>query len=286
MTGTRAMLLLVCAGITPSAALRISKADFPRFAGSLVCGQTGESCPEAAQGFLQHGLAGEGDMADPASTSSDKGGRLVLGFPEGKAFAWSKYSLDFPSTRGKWVVLNQLSPGDQNHVFLSLWKADRDSLEFVKLLPRVLTLALGEMYVHAKAPLPDGSLLLVLKGEGGDAGVNLQDYRVLRLLSEGRVEELDRRANRSEIPVQDILERLNNDQPVEPVMDSVLACEIVPAGRAAGVSGRPSRNGSPGAPRLRFIKTRSRVLYSKAGPQETPLGRDTVFLDVWKRTGK
>jgi hypothetical protein len=36
-----------------------------------------------------------------------------------------------------------------------------------------------------------------------------------------------RRTNKSEVPVQKILEKINNDEPVEAVLDSSLACEIV-----------------------------------------------------------
>ena len=60
---------------------------------------------------------------------------------------------------------------------------------------------------------------------------------------------MTRFTNRSGIPVQKILERINADQPVDPVTDSALACEIV-AGRKA----------ASGGPLLRFIKTRTRVL--------------------------
>lgn len=267
-----ALLMLISA--LPGAAFRVSKADFPRFVGVLACDGSGESCPGADMGFPLHGLAGEGNLQDPASPELTRGGRLVFGFPEGKSFSFAKYALDFPTGGPKWVVLNELSSGDQSHALLTLWKPVRDSLEFLKVLPRSFALGLGEMYVHAKAPLPGGSMLLVLKGEGGDAGVGLQDYRVLRLSPPDRMEELARRTNRSDTPVQAILERLNADQAVDPVVDSTLACEILP--------GRMGPDKRRSQPRLRFVKSRMRILYTKSGPVETPLSKDTTYVDIPK----
>jgi hypothetical protein len=58
---------------------------------------------------------------------------------------------------------------------------------------------------------------------------------------------------------------------VDPVTDSSLACEIV-KGRKA-----PS-----GGPLIRLTKTRTSILYTKSGPQETPLGKEETTLDIWK----
>jgi hypothetical protein len=196
---------------------------------------------------------------------------VVLGFLEGKPFSWARYSVDFPSAKSRWVVLNELSSGDQNNVFLTLWKPIGDSLEYVKAHPQALPLDLGETYVFAKAPLPDNSLLLILKGEGSDAGVNLQDYRFFRLQAPDRVTEVGRRTNKSEVPVQKILEKINRDEPVEAVTDSSLACEVAKGKKA------PS-----GGPLIRFAKTRTSIVYSKSGPQETPLGKEESTWDVWK----
>lgn len=254
----------------PAAAFRVAKSDFARFAGSLDCRWDGEACPGAAQGFLIHGLAGT-DIPDPTAPELASGGKVVLGFLEGKPFSWARYSVDFPGTRSRWVVLNEISSGDQNNVFLTRWKPVGDSLEFVQAHPRALPLDMGETYVLAKASLPDQSLLVILKGEGSDAGVTLQDYRFLRLKAPDQVMEAGRRTNRSEVAVQKILERINNDEPVEAVLDSSLACEIV-KGRKA-----PS-----GGPLIRFTKTRTSILYTKSGPEETPMGKSEETWDIWK----
>ncbi len=269
-----AALALLMAG--PAAAFRISKADFPKFAGSIDCKWEGEACPGAAQGFVQKGRVGE-EIPDPGAAELAAGGKVVMGFLEGKPFSWARYAVDFPAPRSKWIVLNELSSGDQNNVFLTHWKAAGDSLEFVGIHPQSFPLDLGETYVLAKALLPDNSLLLILKGEGSDAGVNLQDFRLLRLQAPDKIQEVARRTNRSEIPVQKILERINADEAVDAVTDSSLACEIVAGKRA------PS-----GGPLLRFIKTRTSILYGKSGPQETPLGKDVSTLDIWKlvKTGR
>lgn len=266
----------------PALGYRIAKADFAKFAGSLDCKWEGEACPGAAQGFVVSGKVGE-EIPDPSASELAAGGKVVAGFLEGKPFSWARYSVDFPSPRIKWVVLNELSSGDQNNVFLTQWKTVKDSLEFVSVFPRSFPLDLGETFVLAKTPLPDKSLLLILKGEGADAGVNLQDFRLLRLqvgaggakAPESAITELARRTNRSEIPVQKILEKINADEAVDAVIDSSLTCEIA-KGRKA-----PS-----GGPLLRFIKTRTSVLYTKSGPQETPIGRDTTTLDIWKSVKK
>lgn len=251
---------------------RVPKADFARFVGVLDCGGASELCPGADQGFVLHGLSGEGELQDPASPELTKGGKIVVGFLEGKPFSWTRYSVDFPASRWKWIVLNELSSGDQNHVVLTQWRNAGAALEFVKVFPHLLPLALGETYVHSKVTLPDGSLLLLLKGEGGDAGVTLQDYRFLRLSPSGAINEVLRRTNRSEIPEQQILDRLNADEAVEAVLDSSLACDVV-AGRKA-----PS-----GGPLIRCAKSRTKVLYTKSGPLETPMGKDEEMVDVWKK---
>ncbi len=254
----------------PASAFRIAKADFPRFAGSLDCQWDGEACPGAARGFVVQGLVGDG-IPDPSAPELASGGKVVLGFLEGKPFSWPRYSVDFPNAKSRWVFLNELSSGDQNNVFPTLWKVVGDSLEFVKAHPRALPLDLGESFVSAKAVLPDNSLLVILKGEGSDAGVNLQDYRFLRVQGPDRITEVGRRTNKSEVPVQKILEKINNDEPVEAVMDSSLACDIAKGKKA------PS-----GGPLIRFAKSRTSILYSKSGPQETPMGKDESTWDIWK----
>jgi hypothetical protein len=112
---------------------------------------------------------------------------------------------------------------------------------------------------------------VILKGEGSDAGVNLQDYRFFRLQAPDRITEVGRRTNKSELPVQKILEKINNNEPVEAVLDSSLTCEIAKGKKA------PS-----GGPLIRFARIRTSILYSKAGPQETPMGKDESTWDVWK----
>jgi hypothetical protein len=258
---------------TQAMSFRVAKADFSRFVGVLGCEDSGEDCPGAAQGFIQNGLAGEGDFQDPSSASLAQGGggKVVIGFLEGKPFSWGRYSVDFPNPKSKWFVMNEVTVGEGNRCFLTLWKSIGDSLEFQKAFPRYFPLSLGELFVGGKTSLPDGSLLLILKGEGSDAGINVQDFHIVRLQAPDREEEVDHRVNRSEIPVQKILDRLNADEAVDEVQDSALTCDVVPGKKA------PS-----GGPWLRLVKSHTRVLYTKAGPQETPAGKDTVKVDIWK----
>ena len=269
-------LLAIALSALPALSFRIAKTDFPKFVGTVDCQWDGEACPGAAKGFVLSGLAGS-DIPDPSAPELASGGKVVLGFLEGKPFSWQRYAVDFPAARWKWVVLNELSSGDANNTFLTLWRSAGDSLEFVKTNPMAMPIDLGESFVLAKAALPDNSLLLILKGEGSDAGVNLQDFRFIRLQAPDKAKEVARRINKSEIAVQKILERINNDEPVEAVTDSSLACEIVKGQKA------PS-----GGPLIRFTKTRTSILYTKSGPSETPLGKDVTTLDIWKiiKTGK
>lgn len=276
MNALRSFALAMLLGAMPALAIRIAKTDFPKFAGQVDCQWDGEACPGAAKGFVLAGLAGN-EIPDPTAAELAAGGKVVLGFLEGKPFSWARYSVDFPAARWKWVVLNELSSGDANNVFISQWRNAGDSLEFVKLAPFAMPTDLGEAYVHGKAALPDGSLLLILKGEGADAGVGLQDYRFIQLKAPDKAREVARRTNKSQMPVQKIMEKINNDEPVEAVTDSSLSCEIV-KGKMA-----PS-----GGPLIRFVKTKTSILYTKTGPQETPMGREESTLDIWKtvKSGK
>jgi hypothetical protein len=263
-------VLAICLTGLPSLAFKVSKADFPKFVGTIDCRWDGEACPGAADGFARHGIAGD-DIPDPTAPELAAGGKVVLGFLEGKPFSWGRYSTDFPNAKTKWIILNELSSGDQNNAFLTQWRVVKDSLEFVKVHPRSVPVEFGECYVFTRTALPDNSQLLILKGEGSDAGVNLQDFRLLRLQAPDKVTETERRTNVSRIPVQKILERINADETVDPVTDSSLACEIVKGKKA------PS-----GGPLIRFTTSRTSILYTKSGPQETPVGKDEAVLDVWK----
>lgn len=256
---------------------QLRKSDFSRFVGVIACGtaRTGDGpadteCPGAANGFEIQGLAGSPEIPDPAASELTTGGRVVVGFQEGKPFHWPRYSVEFPNSGWKWIVLNELSVSDQNRVFFSLWRHTGSSLELVKIFPRILSLALGETTVHSQARLPDGSLLVILKGDGSESGLRLQDYRFLRLSAPDRMEEVHRRTNRSEIPVEKIMERLNLDQAVEAVMDSTLSCEI------------SKRKSASGGPLVKFTVSRNSVLYTKQGPMETPQGKSSEEIDIWK----
>ena len=121
-------VMLFLAG-NPAFGFRISKADFPKFAGTLDCKWEGEACPGAAGGFALKGKVGL-EIPDPTAMESGAGGKVMLGFPEGKPFSWARYAVDFPSPRTRWVIL---------------------------------------------------------KGEGSDAGVTLQDFRLFRLLPPDKI---------------------------------------------------------------------------------------------------
>ena len=273
MSKLYSMMPAIILAAFPSFGQHVAKQDFSRFVGVLDCQGSGSGtvCSGAGQGFSQHGLVGQ-DIEDPSAPDLAVGGRIVLGFLEGKPFSWARYSVDFPNPRTKWIVLNELSQNDQNRVALTVWRSSSEGLDFQKAFSQLLPLSLGETTVHAKTALPDGSLLLILKGEGSDAGINVQDYRFLRLSGSDRMQEVTRRTNRSEIPVQKILDRLNAQESVEPVMDSTLDCEVV-KGRKA-----PS-----GGPLIVMVKKRNRIQYTRSGPLESGLGKEEENLDIWAR---
>lgn len=249
----------------------VSKTDFPRFAGVVACGAlSGDLCPGAEDGLEKHGLVGDSEMPDPTDAALARGGRVVLGFLEGKPFAWTRYSVEYPNSGWKWVVLNELSVSEKNRVFLTLWKHNGSSLDLIKVFPRTFPLALGETTVHSQTRLPDGSMLVILRGEGSESGVRLQDYRFLKLKTPDKLVEVYRRTNRSEIPVDRIMERLNADELVEAVMDSTLSCEVA------------KTKAPSGGPLIRFTVSRTKVLYTKAGPEETPDRATRDEVDIWK----
>jgi hypothetical protein len=271
------ILLVAIFNMSFGQGVRVPKPDFSRFVGIIPCGamgtvegSAGTDCPGAAHGFSAHGLAGGEEIPDPAASELTVGGKVVVGFLEGKPFLWPRYSVEYPNSGWKWVVLNELSVSEQNRVFLTLWKHTGSSLDLVRIFPRILPLSLGETTVHAHASLPDGSHLVVLKGDGSESGIRLQDYRFLRLVAPDRMEEIFRKTNRSEIPVEKIMERLNLDQAVEAVLDSTLTCELT------------KRKAASGGPLVRFTLARNSVLYTKAGPLETPRGQSSEEIDIWK----
>lgn len=263
---------ILMAVASPTFTMKVAKADFPKFVGVIGCEEAGDSCPGASLGFVSQGLAGEGDFQDPSAANLAKGGKVVMGFLEGKPFSWSRYSVDYPNVKTKWVILNELTVGEGNRSFLTEWKSLGQSWECIKIESHYFSIALGEMIVHAKSTLPDGSLLMILKGEGSDAGVNLQDFRMVRIQSKtNAIQVVDQHTNRSEIPLQKILDKLNSDQEVEPVTDSVLSCEL-----------KGGKKAPSGFSWLRFIKSKNQVLYTKSGPVETPISKDTTLVDIWK----
>src|SRR4051812_40521712 len=97
-TAAPAIALALAAALSPAHAFRVDKGEFSRFVGVLACGASSEFCSGAEQGFVQHGLAGEGDLSDPSAPELTRGGNIVVGFLEGKPFSWARYSVDYPGS--------------------------------------------------------------------------------------------------------------------------------------------------------------------------------------------
>jgi len=246
----------------------VSKTDLFRFVGAVPCLFQDDLCPQALLGFSRQGYAGEDPFQDPNGLPKDTVtgvSPIVLGFPDNPPFDWNRYVFTSPLTRHLYVVLNEVSSTGKNHAMLSEWKTEKDKLVFVRLLPQVHDIPIGVLSVVGKPQKAGRGFLVLLLGRGSDAGVNLQDYRVLKFDARGNPTVIARQTNRSEIPVADILARLNDGQEAEEVIDSSLVCGLAPNGKS-----------------LRCTKNRTQIHYSVSGPDEKPLGQEHFTLELPK----
>src|SRR5690606_3855438 len=102
MAWTITAAILLAANL-PAGAYRISKAEFPEFAGAIACEWEGDDCPGAAEGFAMQGRLGA-EIPEPSVPNPASEGKVLIGFPEGKPFSWARYAVDFPGPRMKWIV--------------------------------------------------------------------------------------------------------------------------------------------------------------------------------------
>ena len=183
---------------------------------------------------------------------------MVVGFPEDR-FDWARFTQPLPGGRNRLVLLNELTSSGKNRALMSVWKPFRDSLEFLNFLPGHFSVPLGEISFRGAPHSEGGGVLLLLQGIGSDAGINLQAFLAVRLRGLQRMRKVGEVSNKTEIPVSEILARLNDDKPAEEVLDSAVQCELGQGPRGAA---------------LRCVKTRTKTLYTQQGPQETPLGKE------------
>ncbi len=263
-------------GSTWGQGIRVSKTDFPRFVGVLACHGAEPQCPAALQGFSRHGLTGDFGFEDPSVQPKDSlTGRspIALGFPDGKAFDWNKYSLVSPLNRNRIVVLNELTSSESNHALLSEWKESKGELELVRIWPQVFDIALGEAFFEGKPILQGKGFVAVLRGLGSDAGINQQEFHVLRFEPKSDVITLVSEVNRSEIPVSQIMARLNEHGAgavaAEEVTDSTLYCALAKGGKV-----------------LRCTKTLTRLRYTTTGVEENPIGKQDYNVDFKKTSAR
>lgn len=248
--------------------ITIAKGDMARFVGTLPCAYEENLCPQAMQGFTSFGLQGEPGFEDLAALPKDPAsGRMpiILGFNESRAFDLAKFSFDAPTKGRKFIVLNELSSNEANHAMLTEWKVTSKGYTLVRILPEVYELALGEMSVAGKPVMTAAGMLVLLRGLGSDAGLNVQDYRVVRISKRGEAQVIAQETNRSEAPVAEILSRLNDDQAAEEVIDSALTCVLVKTGKT-----------------LKCTKAMTQVRYSKAGTTENPIGKNDYTVEISK----
>ena len=256
-------------------AFHIAKTDFKLLAIEVQCPKNGFESPAQTAEIIEFGYVGEGKFSpsSPASIPSRPGEvRVVIGFPEDR-FDWNKYTQKLPGTETKLVILNQISTSGENFSFLTQWMPRRDSMEFLRIYPGLFSMPVGEISFRGAPKSSAGGTLLLLQGIGSDAGINAQSFFALRLRGQDKLEKSRVIANKSEIPVADILARINEGQPAEVVVDSSLRCDL----------GKNVRGDV-----LKCSKTRTRILYTREGPQETPLGAEGFILDVppFGRAGK
>jgi hypothetical protein len=252
--------------------ITVSKNDLPRFAGSVPCVFDGGLCPQAIQGFTGHVLLGDNGFEDATHFPKDSAtGRnpLVLGFPDGKAFDWNKYSFDSPLNQHKFLLLNELSSSGSNHAMLSEWRVSKGELTLIRLLPQVYEIPLGELFFSGKPIQQGAGFLILMHGLGSDAGVNYQDYRVLRLDARSDLQLVTQVTNQSDIPVAALLARLNEGGNVEEVTDSTLTCSLVRGGK-----------------KLTCSKAFTRIRYSRSGAEEIPLNKSNFTVELSKAKSK
>ncbi len=256
----------LCMGTGQAVGFRIAKSDFHLLAVEVQCAPTCDFSDEVAGAAVDFGYAGEGKFADLSKlvdqNADPRGPRIVAGFPE-ERFDWSRFTQPLPGGRNRMAVLNELTSSGKNYAFLSAWKPFRDSLEFIRLLPGSFSIPLGEISFRGAPRSQGGATLLLLQGIGSDAGINLQAFFAVRLQGD-RLQKVREVSNKTEIPVADILARLNDDKPAEEVLDSALQCDLA----------------KTGTPALHCVKTRTKILYTQQGPQETPLGKENFTLDL------
>jgi hypothetical protein len=265
------LTLSMGASLAHAQAIPVPKADLSRFIGTLHCIYEDDLCPQATQGFAQQGLLGNPGFEDLGSLPKDaESGRVpvAMGFLEATHFDLAKYTFDSPVTRQKFIVLNELSVDEVNHGLITEWKAARNEYTLVRVYPQVLELSLGEWTVASKPMALGKGFVVLLKGTGSDAGINVQDYRVVQWQPQTGFKVLNRTVNKSVTPVSEILARLNDEQPAEEVTDSSMVCNLTRGGKV-----------------LRCTKSYTRMRYSRQGVEENPIGKNEFQVDL-VTTGK
>jgi hypothetical protein len=273
LTGMMVTLAFACCAWAQSGkpmptVITIAKNDMPRFIGTLACVYEQDVCPQAMQGFATFGLSGEPGFEDLSALPKDPATGMmpiVLGFNESKFFDLAKYSFDAPVKGRKYIVLNELSTSESNHAMITEWSVTKNGYTLVRILPKVFELPVGEVTVAGKPVATGSGLVVLLRGLGSDAGLNLQDFRVVRIDRRGDVQVVARETNRSETPVGEILARLNDDQDAEVVIDSALTCTLARGGKV-----------------LKCTKAMTQVSYSKSGTTENPIGKTDFSIDLVK----
>jgi hypothetical protein len=244
----------------------VPKSDLSRFIGTLYCVYEEDLCPQATRGFAQQGLLGDPGFEDLGTLPKDpESGRVpvAMGFLENAHFDLAKYTFDSPQSRQKFIVLNELSVGEANHGLITEWKVSRNEYSFVQVFPQVLELGLGEWTVASKPVAAGKGFVVLLKGLGSDAGITVQDYRVVQWMPTSGFKEVNRMVNKSVNPVSEILARLNENQPAEEVTDSSLVCQLASSGKT-----------------LRCTKSYTRIRYSQRGVEENPIGKNDFQVAI------
>jgi hypothetical protein len=247
---------------------RIAKQDFPLLAVEIQCPAHCDLPEEVSGVAVDFGLVGEGKFEDPTQVQGSGSGirtpRIVAGFPENR-FDWARFTRPLPGTDLRLAILNELTSSGKSRAYLSLWKPRKDSLEFVRLLPGHFSVPVGEITFQGEPRAEGGGTLLLIQGVGSDAGLNVQAFFAVRLRGRNQVQTVKTLVNRSEIPVAEILARLNEGLAAEEVVDSTLRCELASGRRGAA---------------LRCVKSRVRVWHTQEGPRETPLDSETFTVDL------
>jgi len=124
---------------------------------------------QVSKGFYTYHTNGVLSRADIYKLRKEKGdkGELIVGIPK-EIEQWA--TLLIPEKDLFLVMLHDLWGFERQNNVLTFWRVRGDSLEFDFLHPKTFVSGIGMVLVKEAAFFKDGSMLIILRERGGDAG--------------------------------------------------------------------------------------------------------------------